>query len=158
MKLLLFLFVLLLSSAAQAQDSGIVTIPPGDDVIIDLGKGEPAPYPGQLFNDATAMRWGFWLQQYRLRLKLDTEKEQKECKVKLDFKDKELRISQHFSNLKIKDLRARVLRTEKRAVEAEDDARNPSFFKTVTFGVIMGMVVTGGITALVAWGINQKGG
>ena len=156
MKHLIFLFVLLLSSAGHAQDSKIATIPPGEDVIIQLGKGEPAPYRGSLFDVNTSIRWGFWLQQYKLRLKEDVVKEQRACKIKLEYKDKELSITKVHSAAVQKDLQSRVLRTEKRAVAAEDDARNPSFFKTFQWGLIVGLVVSGGTTALIAWGLSKK--
>jgi hypothetical protein len=154
---LVFLFVLLLSSAAHADD-GIVTLPPGEDAIAQMDKGDPAPFDGQLFSTDTAMRWGFWLQQYKLKLKADVERERRLSRIKLDYKNTELRIQREHAAAVIRDLQDRLLKTEKRAIEAEDDARNPSFFKTFQWGLIVGLVVTGATTALILWGIGQKEG
>ena len=156
MKHLVFLFALLLSSAVHAQDSGIVTIPPGDDVIIQMGKGEPAPYDGQLFSTDTALRWSFWLQQYKLRLKLDVESAEKRCKVHLDFKDKELKIEKTRAAVIEGDLEKRLVRSEEHTLKWQDKAMHPSFFKTFEFGLIVGIVVSGAVTAVVVWAMNQK--
>lgn len=158
MKHLVFLFVLLLSSAVHAQDSGIVTIPPGDDLIIRMDKGEEAPYDGQLFSTDTALRWGFWLQQYRLRLKLDVGTAEKKCKVHLEFKDKELQIEKSRYAAVEEDLEARLVRSEQHSLEWQDEAMNPSFFRTFEFGLLVGVVITGAVSAAIAWAVNQKGG
>jgi hypothetical protein len=42
--------------------------PAGADVIHPLRRNQPAPVDGQLFDSATALRWGNYLEQYRLRL------------------------------------------------------------------------------------------
>ena len=156
MKHLVFLFALLLSSAVHAQDSGIVTIPPGDDLIIQMDKGEPAPYGGQLFSTDTALRWGFWLQQYRLRLKLDVETAEKKCKVQLEYKDRELQIEKARALAMEKDLETRLVRSEEHSLKWQDEAMNPPFFKTFEFGLLVGVVVTGVTSAVLAWVLNQK--
>lgn len=156
MKHLVFLFALLLSSVVHAQDSGIVTIPPGDDLIIQMDKGEPAPYGGQLFSTDTALRWGFWLQQYRLRLKLDVETAENKCKVQLEYKDKELQIEKSRAAAMEEDLEARLVRSEEHSLKWQDEATNPSFFKTFEFGLLVGVVVTGAVSAAIAWAVGQQ--
>src|SRR5690606_16021630 len=86
MKFKALLVVTLLASNAAAQASPVESIPPGDDHIEPIRKGQPAPYDGQLFDPSTALRWANWLQQYKYRLKLDVEYEQNICKVELEHK------------------------------------------------------------------------
>ena len=147
MKWLVLVVVLLVPSVAQAADDSpppIVTLPPGDDVIKPLAKGKPAPFTGHLFDTDTAMRWGFWLQQYKLRLKVDVDATQKACDIKLDH-GKELRMLEANRNERIEgDLRTRLVRSEKGRIGAEYDARNPSFFRSMEFGLVLGVVVTAG--------------
>jgi len=152
MRWLLVVFVLSCTSVVSAQD--IVTIPSGDDVIIRIEKGEPAPYDGQLFSTDTAIRWGFWLQQYKLRLKEDVEKEHRACRVKLDYKDKELTLRVTMHKEIERDLTERLKRSEKGRLEAEDDARNPPFWQSFEFGLITGVVISSVVAVLTAWGTN----
>lgn len=155
MRWLILVWVLLCAQVAVAQD--VVTIPEGDDLIIKVEKGEQAPYDGQLFSNDTALRWGFWLQQYKLRLKLDVETEQAKCKAKLDFKDTELKLQIGKYEAIEKSLETRLKRSEERAIKWQDEALNRSFFRSFEFGVIVGVVVSGVVAIAVAWGINQAG-
>jgi hypothetical protein len=154
MRWVVLLAVLLFTAVVDAQE--IATIPPGDDVIIKIEKGEPAPYRGHLYGVDTAIRWAFWLQQYKLRLKEDVEKEQRACKIKLDFKEKELRIEKDRATYVEKDLMTRLTRSEKHSLKWQDKAMHPSFFKTFEFGLIVGVAVTGAVSAALAWALNQK--
>jgi len=149
---LIVLCILLFTPAVDAQE--IVTIPPGDDVIISIQKGEPAPYDGQLFSVDTSIRWSFWLQQYKLRLKEDVEKERRDCKIKLDYKDKELTLRVTMHKEIERDLTERLKRSEKGRLEAEDAARNPSFWRSFEFGLITGVVISSVVAVLTAWGTN----
>jgi len=151
-KYLLITLLLLLPVQAVAQN--IQTIPPGDDTIVSLEKGKPAPFDGQLFSIDTALRWGFWLQQYKLRLREDVELAQKKCEVELTYKTKELEIATKYNDTVEKDLTDRLLKSEKRTIEWQDEALNPPFFKSLTFGVILGTVVTGTIAGLVIWALH----
>jgi hypothetical protein len=148
--------VLLVSSSASAQT--IMTIPPGEDVIKSLDKGDAAPYRGHLYDTNTAMRWGFWLQQYKLRLKEDVEKERRTCKAELDLKDRKLKIEKDLRVLVVGDLKTRLLRSEKNRLRAEEDMRNPPFWKTFEAGVVFGVVVTVGFGALAVWALGELKG
>ena len=66
---LLLLLIALTPSRTLASESGIVDIPPGDDVIVPITKGSISPITGQVFESATSLRWANWLQQYRFQLK-----------------------------------------------------------------------------------------
>jgi hypothetical protein len=152
MRLLIIIVVLSFVLPVQAQQ--LLTIPEGDDVIVPIREKQPAPFDGQLFNNDTALRWGFWLQQYQLRLKSDVEAEQQSCKIQLEYKDKELSIEKSLRGTIETDLGDRLLRAEKYRLAAEEDNRNPPFWKTFQFGLIVGVVVSGTVAALVAWGAS----
>jgi hypothetical protein len=150
---LLFLICLFFCIPAQAQD--IITFPPGEDVIIVLDKDDPAPFRGQLFDADTAIRWGYWLEQYKLRLKLDVEAEQKKCDAKLDYGERELKIEREKNDTIYNDLRERLIQSEKAQLMAEDEARNPPFWKTFEFGLLVGIAGSALVGVLSVWGITQ---
>jgi hypothetical protein len=148
-KAILTLLILFTSTTTWAQEEispdPIVTIPTGDDHISTLKKGQPAPFDGQLFDTDTAIRWGFWLQQYKYRLGADAKKYQQLCRVEMDFRDKKLAIEQERSEKVEKDLRDRLLRSEKARVAAEEEANDPPWYNTRVFGVIIGVVATAAV-------------
>lgn len=149
-----FLLVLLLPSLVWAQSPPIVAVPPGDDKIVPLEEGDKAPYTGQLFDPTTALRWANWLQQYKYRLKWDVEKEQSICAVEKKYRDDLLSAEEKRAATVEKDLRARLLRSEKARLKAEEEARNPDWYNTRTFGVAVGVVATVGIVALSVWALS----
>src|SRR6266576_2213660 len=120
--------LLLLATKSYAQD--IATLPAGDDRIVTLHLSQPAPFEGQLFDNNTALRWGFWLQQYKLRLKLDVDTANKTCSVRLDNAASVLKIQADTATLIQKDLRERLVASEKARLLAEDDARNPPWYRS----------------------------
>lgn len=166
MRALILLIVLLLSSTAIAQDipspdgydkpPPVETIPPGDDVIKPVRKGQAAPFDGQLFDVDTAIRWAFWLQQYKYRLDADAQRYQQVCKVEKNYRDKKLEIEKDRGSKVEKDLKDRLLRSEKARLAAEEEARNPPWYNTRTFGVIVGVVATVGVMALGIWALEAR--
>lgn len=146
--------VLVFSVSYKTKAQEIQTIPPGDDVIVSLTNKQPAPFDGQLFDNSTAMRWGFWLQQYKLHLKLDVDKEVQTCGVKLDFKDKELKINQDQSKTITDDLKVRLQRSETSRLASEEAARHPAFWKTFEWGLMVGIVMTGVVVVVSTWGVG----
>jgi hypothetical protein len=69
------LVVLLIAAPVQAQEGapvpeGDVDVPTGPDVIVVAREGVAAPFTGQLFDQATALRWGNRLVRYRMRIHL----------------------------------------------------------------------------------------
>jgi len=138
MRRLALLFFIAVPSVVSAQ--AIEALPPGDDVIEAIQKGSPAPFSGQLFDTMTAIRWGNYLQQYRLRLDVDVKAVEKTCKAELDYGLK-VRTIELDRNKKVEtDLQLRLLSSEKRAVVLQDRLSNPSFFRSMEFGVTMGVV------------------
>ena len=169
MKYLILLFVLLTSSSALAQEAPVPssdpestyekpapveTIPLGKDKITSVRKGALVPYDGQLFDIDTAIRWGFWLQQYKYRLEADTKKYQQLCRVEMNFRDKKLTIERERNKTVEKDLRNRLLRSEKARLAAEEEARNPPWYSTPTFGVVLGAVATAAVFGIAVAAID----
>jgi hypothetical protein len=77
--ILVVLGVLAAPTAAQGQDGaaagapvpdGDVDVPSGEDRIVVAREGQPAAFTGQLFDQATALRWGNRIVRYRMRIHL----------------------------------------------------------------------------------------
>lgn len=151
-----FIAALLIPSVLYAQTPPIATIPPGEDKISAVKKADPAPYDGQLYSTDTAIRWAFWLQQYKFRLKSDVETAQQICKAETDYRDKSLVIEQKRADKVEKDLTDRLLRSEKARLTAEDEARNPPWYRTREFGLVLGVIGTAGLVSLSVWVIQTR--
>lgn len=136
----------------RAQD--VQTLPPGEDKIVALSLGQAAPFKGQLFDNDTAMRWAFWLEQYKLRLKVDVASEQATCKAKLDFGTEIQTIQSDASTAIQKDLKERLLRSEQGRLKAEEELRHPAWYTSVEFGIVVGVVGAGAIILLAGYGMN----
>lgn len=63
----------------------LVPIPAGDDRFVPLLKDQAAPFAGHLFDAATAMRWGNYLEQCRVRLDVDVRSERERGQVEASF-------------------------------------------------------------------------
>lgn len=146
---------LLLPSFAAAQTPPIEAIPPGEDKIVVLKEGESAPFPGQLFDPYTAIRWANWLQQYKYRLDADVKREQALCSAKGDYQDKVLTAEKIRAQTVETDLRARLLRSEQARLKAEEELRNPSWLNTREFGIVLGSSVSLLILGLGAWAFSS---
>lgn len=126
----------------------VVTYPPGDDKVVVVKKGDPAPYQGQLFDDNTALRWAMWLQQYKARYGLDMKAEQDTCKVKLDHAGALAGIEAERASKVEEEFRGRLAATEAQRIKLEEELRNPGFFKQPGFWYGLGVGTT--IVAVVA--------
>lgn len=148
------LVAFLIASTARAEGPLVDTFPPGDDQISVVKKGEAAPYTGQLYSPDTALRWAFWLQQYKLRLKVDVEAEKARTAAELTYRDKVEAAEKAKNDAVQKDLRERLLAAEKARLAAEEEMRNPSWWRTREFGIVIGVVTTAGAVALSIWAID----
>jgi hypothetical protein len=142
----LIAFVLATSSVAHADDS-MPPIPPGEDNIVPIKKGDPAPFDGELFDPPTALRWGNWLLMYKQRLSLDVEYERRLCGADKDLLNKKLDVEKEKYLTVVTGLEARTK-------ELEEQLANPPFWKTTWFGFTVGVVATGALVGLTAWGIH----
>lgn len=129
-------FLFALPAAAQP----LTAVPPGEDQIVVVAKGQPAPFQGQLFDTPTALRWGNYLQQCRVRLVSDVE-----LQKKLD--DADLRYTQRVLELEREKYARVTAALEKRVQETEEELRHPPWYREPWFGVAVGVVATVGVLA-----------
>lgn len=143
----LVVLLTLLPLRAFADPAPVVPVPPGDDRIEVVKKGDPAPFTGQLFDQATALRWANFLQQYKLRLTLDLELQRKMMQADIDYQKKLVTIGEEKYDRSVGALEA-----ENKALKLE--LASPPFYKTTWFGVVVGAVAMGSAVALAAWGLS----
>lgn len=126
-----------LVSAQEAPALQVVTYPPGDDKIVVVHKGDPAPYTGQLYDDNTAVRWAIWLQQYKGRYAIDLKAATDTCTVKLDTAAQLSKIASERDATVEADALGRLKDSETARLKAEEELRDPPFFSKpgVWFGV-----------------------
>jgi len=130
--LLAALMALTLSTRALADPvAPLVPIPPGEDRIEPVGQGQPAPYSGQLFDNPTAIRWGHYLEQCRVRLVADVELQRKTDQAQIDFLK---------TSLSVREEQFKVVTSDYQRQLAE--AQSPAFYRTTWFGVAVGVTGT----------------
>ncbi|HNC99648.1 MAG TPA: hypothetical protein PKW90_26200 [Myxococcota bacterium] len=135
---------LLLPHPAAAQSRKVEDIPPGPDRIIPLKEGAVVPYEGLLFDPPTALRWGNWLKQYKLRLAEDVELQRK-------IGEADVRATERRMQLQI-DLASQEANAQRqRATELEKRLLDPPWYRTVWFGATLGVVGAAGLTLLGAY-------
>jgi hypothetical protein len=133
---------------AYADPIPLTPIPPGDDVIVVVKKGDPAPFTGQMFDQATALRWGNYLQQARFRLQADVELQKKLGQADVDYQKRLVVIEQEKYVRVTSDLEA------KNALLTAQLFDQP-FYKSVWFGVVVGALAMGTAVGLAAWGLSS---
>lgn len=148
--------ILLLSSFAAAQELPAVPefkldpIPPGEDVIQAIRKGQTAPFDGMLFDNATALRFGNYIEQARLQAQL--------CyKTWAETRDAEqaywrgvVSVEQESAEEVKADLKVRLTRVEEENARLQGElSKGPPWYNTRTFGLVLGVV---GTSALVVTG------
>lgn len=138
----LVLALLLLPATAMA-DPVVVDIPPGEDTIVTLRKDVPAPWTGQLYSNETALRWANWLQQYRFQLKQSELYGQEKLKASesLCLRKVEITAAGHAEAIKL--YRDRVAAQQASIATLQAEVADPPFYRTVWFGFVTGVVVTG---------------
>lgn len=131
-----------------------VDYPPGEDNIVPLALGEPAPFDGQLFSTDTAIRWGFRVQRLRLQLEQDVAREREICAAQDDLSETKARLEQENHTFQLQTLRGQLEREHQvsaelwtRLVESSDIP----WYKSWTFGLIVGVVTAGTIAGLGIW-------
>lgn len=143
-----FLLTFLLALPVSAQELKLESIPPGESRITVLREGEPAPYGGQLFDDATALRWANWLRQSKLVYRLDLDAEQRSSELDRQLSDRKLALEREQYNRVVTEYSEKLKK-------AEEDSRNPPWYRTVEFGAAMGgaAVLVVGISSI--WAVGQ---
>lgn len=136
--------LLLFVGTAHAQD--VTAIPAGQDQIVPVKKGEPAPFEGQLFDNNSALRWGNWLLQYKALVKNNKELDQKICQADVDLGQKKYDLAQQEYTRVTAELQDKLKK-------AEDALANPPWYRTQGFGAAVGILATvlviGGTAAII---------
>jgi hypothetical protein len=147
--LALVLLLTLLPRLAWADPPApVIAVPPGEDVIVVVKKDAPAPFTGQLFDQATALRWGNWLQQYRYRLQADVELQKKLDAADIDYQKKLVALAQEKYERVTGELEAKntLLTTQ---------LYDRPFYTSVWFGVVLGALAMGACVGLAAYGLSS---
>jgi len=125
--------LLLHAGSVSAQE--LTPIPPGPDKIVPAKKGEPAPFDGQLFDNATALRWGNWLLQLKAFAAVNHDLDQQVCKANTDFLNKK-------NSLEEEQYKKVTAELQEKLAKAQEEAANPPWYRTTTFGVVIGVTGT----------------
>lgn len=147
--------LLALERHGYCDEPGVKDIPAGTDKIVGVKEGDKAPFTGQLFEPATALRWANWLQQYKLRLAVDVEAEKKICAADKELGQKKLDIEQEKNKAITDDLRKQVATKDARITDLEKAADSPPFYRTVWFGAVLGATAAFLAVGLTAWGLSS---
>lgn len=131
-------------------DTPIKDIPPGPDKIVSLKEGDKAPYAGQLYDPATALRWANWLLQFKTQLEANAELQKKICEAEVKLAVRQTEIQVEKDNAIISDLKSQVVARDVKVMQLQHELDSPPFYKTPLFGIIVGVIGAG---ALVAGGI-----
>jgi hypothetical protein len=110
----------------------------GNDLIRELRVGKAAPYSGRLFDNATAARWTVRMDWYAKQLVLDTTKLREV-----------LYTERALAAKRESELKASYERETRDLHAALAKVANPPFYRTVSFGFIVGalsVVVAGAAT------------
>ena len=132
---LMFCLIPVIASAEPLEGGPLIPVPAGPDVITAMKKGDVATHDGQLFDQATAIRWANFLQQANTRLKLDPLYQYKVDQVEVDALKKTIEIEQERYRAVSAELQVRL-------TEAQKEAANPPFYKTFGFGMGVGVAAT----------------
>ena len=143
-----FLLLVLLPRMAYADPAPLVPVPPGDDVIVVVKKDAPAPFTGQLYENATALRWANYLQQARYRLQADVELQKRLDAAELAYQQRLVVLEQEKYVRVTGELEAKNA-----ALQAQ--LRDPPFYRSVWFGVVVGALAMGTAVGLAAWGLGS---
>lgn len=149
MRTIIIALLLVILPAEAMADPAIVTFPPGTDKIVALKKGQEAPYDGQLFDTPTSIRWGNWLEQYQLRLKIDVEAEKKISVAQIEYMNELLKIERKQYETVTKNYQVRIVELEKKLNEPRP------WYKSGVFQFTMGAVCMAGVFALSTWAISS---
>lgn len=158
-----FLLIFLFPAFVSAQSIGTTVpryelkpVPPGDDRIIPLPKGEKAPFTGQLYDPATALRWANFLEQYRLQLDLCYKTSGELQGLERTYWQSVIRIEGDAHKEIRLDLMGRLERVEKRNAELEGELRKgPPWYNSRTFGIIVGAVGASAAFGLSIWAVSS---
>jgi len=155
---LVLVFSLLSSSAAWADDpphpTALQDIPPGPDHIVPVRKGDPVPFEGQLYDNATALRWGNWLLQYKFHLAADVQLQKKLGDADTELWRKKYELMEEKYKVVATDYQGQVAHWQTETARYRTEAENPPWYRTPLMGFAMGVVFTGFAVGAGAYAIH----
>jgi hypothetical protein len=129
---------------------GDVDVPPGPDTIVIATRGVAAPISGQLFDHATALRWGNRIVRYRMQLRLLAD-ELSICRTVHEAStSQQVQMVEESYLRQLDALRADIRSQASRYETQLQQYRSPPFYETWAFGFAVGVVVTGIISGAIA--------
>lgn len=131
------------SVVAQPTESRVEPIPPGEDRIVTLAAGDKAPFTGQMFDPATALRWANWLAQYKLRVEKTEAYSQERLALEREYFTKKFELYDQAHTTQRDWYRDRLAEVTKERDALRQENQNPPFYKTVWFGFVAGVVTLG---------------
>lgn len=146
-------FIGLCMGRAKAQD-----YPPGDDQIVPLAIRQPAPFDGQLFSTDTAIRWGFRLQTLRLQLETDVAREREICAAQNDLLETKMQLAADNQLFQLTTLREQLTAEHQMVLDLNTqlaEANDTPWYRTWTFGLAVGIVLSGVLVGLSGWLIHD---
>ena len=151
-------FALVFWPAVAFGQEGVQAIPPGEDVIVSVKKGEPSPISGQVFSTDTALRWGNWLEQYRVRLTLDVALERKLCETETSYQERVLAAEKKHAAEVLRLYQQEIAVKHARIQELEKEIESPPWYRTPEFGAALGAGATLGAVILGVVIVNSGSG
>ena len=130
-------------------------IPAGEDKIVPLRRGEPAPLDGQLFDSPTALRWSNWLIQLKTQLDLEVEYRKKVFAVDEKYFTDKLELETTKYSLVVGSYQTDIAALKNKITVLQDKVDNPSFLKSPLLWFITGVMATGAVVALTAYAVHK---
>lgn len=130
-------------------------IPPGVDKIVAVKEGETVPFTGQLYDSATALRWANWLQQYKFQVGNMLNIQRRICDAERKYSEAQLQAAEEKNTSVVADYKEQVLKRDVKIMSLEHELSNPPFYRTVWFGAIIGVVVTGAAFGVGVYAASQ---
>lgn len=126
----------------------VVAIPAGSDRIVSLRQGEPAPFTGHLFDPPTAMRWGNFLEQYRVRLDVDVRSERERGQVEAGFWRTRLEQDRGYYLVVIQDQQRQIAQLQLPKADL-------AFYERSWFAFGLGVVTAGALFGVAAYASHR---
>ena len=131
------------ATPTSSSELGVQAIPPGKDRIIPTKKGDPAPFDGQLFDNDTALRWGNWLLQYKLRLQQDVDYQKKVLGADVQLWQHKYELSEQKYVTVTSDYQKRLADSTALVAKYREEIDSPPWYRSPVFGFAVGIVFTG---------------
>jgi hypothetical protein len=127
----------------------LVAVPAGEDKIVPLKLNQPAPFTGELFDLPTAVRFGHFIEQARLRLKEDVLLERRRCNAEMSYLGQRANLERDLRLSEEADYRMRILKLENTNIQLQNSINNPGLLQSPVFWLI-----TGALGASLLFGIS----